>query len=166
MLGADGATFSSTVPSRAALGYSLWANTEIKFTPFLQGLAQVAQKIIPTLCKTKADGPREQPRDCSHLGLEETLTVSDCHQEFLTGLTPPAMGKWSQNSCCYLWQCFLGLDILWTWRRLSWAHRLDREVKEEQQSSKVMVCLHKPTQLQNWDVSKSKVMPLSCEVPL
>lgn len=37
------------------------------------------------------------------------LTVSDWHQEFLTGLAPPVMGKWGQNSCCYLWQCFLAL---------------------------------------------------------
>lgn len=39
VLGADGAMFSSTAPSGAALGYSPGANTEIKFAPPRQGLA-------------------------------------------------------------------------------------------------------------------------------
>lgn len=55
VLGADGAMFSSTVPSRAAVGYSLWANTDSIHTTPGRDMAQVAQKTILTWCKTKAD---------------------------------------------------------------------------------------------------------------
>lgn len=66
-------------------------------------MAQVAQKTILTRCKTKADATGIAPTQ----DWRKPLTVVDWQQEFLTG-----MGKWSQNSCSKLWQCFLGLDVL------------------------------------------------------